>query len=128
MLQDTICRIRLSFWRMKTSMSFWRMKTSMSFWRMKTSMSLWTMKTYARFLLIRSCLPLKSDSLTRVYSITYVRVRIVNDKSYRVDKSCIVRSTQNVVPYFMTIFLKFYFVQSESEEVEPWGSPRWVVT
>ena len=57
-LHDAICRIRLSFWRMTTS---------------------------ADFLLIRRCRILKHDIYTRVYSITYARVRIVYDKSYRVD-------------------------------------------
>ncbi len=40
----------------------------------------------AHFLLIRGWRNLKHDICTRVYSITYARVRIVYDKSYRVDR------------------------------------------
>ena len=38
------------------------------------------------FLLIRRWRNLKPNICTRVYSITYARVRIVHDKSYRVDR------------------------------------------
>jgi hypothetical protein len=51
-LHDTISCIRLSFWRMKTSAN-------------------------ATLLLIRWWRNLKCDVCTRVYSITYARVRIV---------------------------------------------------
>ncbi len=40
----------------------------------------------SHFLLIRGWANLKHDICTRVYSITYARVRIVCDKSYRVDR------------------------------------------